>query len=295
MINTFPEPAICRAGCAQQKITPPLGVSLAGYFHDRIGKSVRDDLYARAIVIESSGTRLAIISCDLISISEELSLPAKAIIEKEVGIPPENVLICATHTHTGPEVRPNGVVARSEAWFSNAPRLVAESVKMAANSMFTATIRAGCAEVYGCSFNRLYRLKDGTEQFGVRGRADEVIAEAFLESTAFGNLLEIPQAKPVNLSPAVAIALSSDYRTQARVSIESKTGSFDPDKMGQSSSDEAISLSLTIRQYPPPERKFNPIASFDNQCRLANELISDKIIPNFVKPLVDIIAQKRLR
>lgn len=178
MTNTFPEPAICRAGCAQQKITPPLGVSLAGYFHDRIGKSVRDDLYARAIVIESGGARLAMISCDLISISEELSLPAKAIIEKEVGIPPENVLICATHTHTGPEVRPNGVVARSEEWFSNAPRLVAESVKMAADSMFTATIRAGRAEVYGCSFNRLYRLRDGSEQFGVRGRADEVITEA---------------------------------------------------------------------------------------------------------------------
>ena len=59
MPEALPEPAICRAGCAQKVITPPTGVSLAGYFHDRIGETVRDDLFARAVVIEANGERAA--------------------------------------------------------------------------------------------------------------------------------------------------------------------------------------------------------------------------------------------
>jgi len=175
MTNILPKPSICKAGCAQQVITPPLGVSLAGYFHDRISKSVRDDLYARAIVIESDSSHLALVSLDLISITEEITAPAKAIIEKEVGIPPANVLICATHTHTGPEVRSNAVVSRSEEWISNLPRLIADSVKTAADSRFTATLQAGRTKVHGYSFNRLFRLTNGSEQFG---RGGEAIKEA---------------------------------------------------------------------------------------------------------------------
>jgi hypothetical protein len=175
MTNILPKPSICKAGCAQQIITPPVGVSLAGYFHDRISKSVRDDLYARAIVIEHDSSRLALVSLDLISITKEITDTAKIFIEKEVGIPPTNVLICATHTHTGPEVRSNAVVSRSEEWGSNLPRLIADAVKTAADSMFTATLQAGRTKVHGYSFNRLFRLKNGSEQFG---RGGEVIKEA---------------------------------------------------------------------------------------------------------------------
>jgi len=178
MANIPPEPSVCKAGCAQQIITPPVGVSLAGYFHDRVSKYVRDDLYARAIVLESEGIRLALVSLDLISVVEEITAPAKAYIEEEANIPPENVLICATHTHTGPEIRPNAVVSCSEEWVSNLPRLIADAVKKAADSMFAAILCSGRTEVHGYSFNRLFRLKDGYEQFGKRGRDEEVIKEA---------------------------------------------------------------------------------------------------------------------
>ena len=178
MTNILPEPSVCKAGCAQQIITPPVGVSLAGYFHDRVSKYVRDDLYAKAIVLESEGTRLALVSLDLISVDEGITAPAKACIEQEIGIPPDNVLICATHTHTGPEIRSNAVVGCSGEWVAHLPRLIADAVKQAADSMFAATIRPGRTEVEGCSFNRLFRLKDGSEQFGKRGRDDEVIKEA---------------------------------------------------------------------------------------------------------------------
>jgi len=91
----------------------------------------------------------------------------------------------------------------------------------------------------------------------------------------------------------VVVALSDDDRTQARISVESKTSVYEPGKKGQIE-DEAISLSLTIRQYPKTAKQFNPLKSFENQCQLAEELMAEKIVPNFVQRLTETIAQKRL-
>ena len=129
--------------------------------------------------------------------------------------------------------------------------------------------------------------------FDYSGSHDEIIAEALFCSTAFSCLLELPSASPIGFSPAVVVALSEDCRTQARIGVESKTSVVDGGKPKYKSG-EAISLFFTIRQYPSMTEKFNPPASFEKQCRLAEELMAEKIIPNFVQPLNSVIAQKRL-
>jgi hypothetical protein len=129
--------------------------------------------------------------------------------------------------------------------------------------------------------------------FDCMGSHDEVIAEALLAGSAFSCLLDLPGARPVGLCPAMVIALSDDCRTQARINIESKTSICEPRKQRQSD-DEAISLFFTVRRYPPTAGRFDALASFENQCRLAEELMAEKIVPNFVRPLIDVISQKRL-
>ncbi|HUW62109.1 MAG TPA: neutral/alkaline non-lysosomal ceramidase N-terminal domain-containing protein [Candidatus Bathyarchaeia archaeon] len=162
------EPARFNVGRAQEKITPPVGVSLAGYFHDRKGESVRDDLYARAVVLESGGERLALVSCDLICLTEEVVDAARGLIAAETAIAADHVMLCATHTHTGPELRADSVVPRDDAWVAGLPRQIADCVATAAASMTPATLRAGSIDVTGYSFNRLFRQKDGSELFGRR-------------------------------------------------------------------------------------------------------------------------------
>jgi hypothetical protein len=135
--------------------------------------------------------------------------------------------------------------------------------------------------------------------FDYAGSHDEVIAEALFGSTAFNCLLDLPSAKPVVFSPAVVVALSEDYLTQARISVESKTSVYELRENGTSRgerpmTDEAITLSFTIRQYPSGAGKFDALKSFENQRRLAEELMAEKIVPNFVQPLINVIAQKRL-
>ena len=168
MSDGKPEPVLVRAGCGQQVISPPLGSLLAGYFHDRVAERIRDDLFARAVVVESGGVRLAFVSCDLIAMGREMADAAKKIIAANVGIPAENVLIGATHTHTGAEMRDNHAVAKSEEWAGELPGKIAAAVEMAAGSMFTATLRPGRMDVEGYAFNRLFRMKDGSELFGRR-------------------------------------------------------------------------------------------------------------------------------
>jgi hypothetical protein len=129
--------------------------------------------------------------------------------------------------------------------------------------------------------------------FDCMGSHDEVIAEALFDRSAFNCLLDLPSARPVGFSPAVVIALSDDCRTQARISVESKTSVCGGGKQ-KHKSDEAISLSFTIRQYSSGREKFDPLKSFESQCRLAEALVGEKIVPNFVQPLTNVIAQRRL-
>jgi len=85
-------------------ITPPLGVPLIGSY-GKPSDDVLDELYAKAMVLSDGVNTLAIISCDLLYAPlEEITGPVRRIITDKLGIPEENVLVCGTHTHSGPEV-----------------------------------------------------------------------------------------------------------------------------------------------------------------------------------------------
>ena len=95
-----------RAGYGKSELTPPLGVELAGYgyYLGRCAESVRDPLYARALLLEEGSTRVLMINCDLLGLS-------RAVCEKvfvyaaALGIAREHVLITSIHTHTGPCIK----------------------------------------------------------------------------------------------------------------------------------------------------------------------------------------------
>lgn len=128
--------------------------------------------------------------------------------------------------------------------------------------------------------------------FHYGGSHDAVIAEALLGSSAFTCLLEPPCVRTIGFSPSVVVALTDDGNTQGRISVEPKTTVYGAGKQG-SDPEEAISLSFTVRQYPSGTEKFDALKSFEYQCQLAEELMAEKIVPNFVQPLNETIAQRR--
>ena len=95
-----------RAGFGKENLTPPMGVELAGYgyYLGRKAESVRDPLYARALLLEKEGTQALVISCDLLGLSREVCGEVFAH-ARTLGIPPEHIILVSIHTHTGPDIK----------------------------------------------------------------------------------------------------------------------------------------------------------------------------------------------
>lgn len=81
-------------------VTPAQSVFLGGYGLNRRSNAVHDRLTARCLILESDGKRIAFISCDLVGLPRYTIQKIRSLIK---SIPPENVLIGATHTHSGPD------------------------------------------------------------------------------------------------------------------------------------------------------------------------------------------------
>ncbi len=167
-INTEGLPEF-RAGSARVEITPPVGTSLAGYFTDRVSDRVEDPLYAKALVLDSAGERIVLVSCDVICMPSAIADPARELIEERTSIPGGNVLICATHTHTGPEMRKGRTIPTNDEWLDGVHELIADVVDAACDNMFDAVLVPGRNYEDRLGSNRLGRMPDGSEVFGKEG------------------------------------------------------------------------------------------------------------------------------
>jgi hypothetical protein len=100
-----------KAGAAKAVITPTKPMWLAGWAVRREpSRGTISDLFCRALSLEAAdGKRVVIVAVDLISIEEWLVRPVALEIEKRYGIKQEQLIFCASHTHCGPEIRPDKV------------------------------------------------------------------------------------------------------------------------------------------------------------------------------------------
>lgn len=88
-------------GAAKRILTPnPLLPISGGIGTPNPVKENKGDLFVRAMVIEKGETIFAIVSVDFLGWTSILGNRSRALIK---GIPPENILIGATHTHSAPD------------------------------------------------------------------------------------------------------------------------------------------------------------------------------------------------
>jgi len=149
------------AGWAVGDITPPVGAELAGYFQPRKSEGVLDPLTTTALYVACE-EEVGIVSCDLIGLPEEVVRRARGRIEALTGVPGDKVMISATHTHTGPAVFPKLGYKVDEGYLSSLADSVARTFAEARENAQEASLRLARGKVEGISFNRRYRLEDGT-------------------------------------------------------------------------------------------------------------------------------------
>jgi len=81
-------------------ITPPLGTVINGNMRPIIADNVHDELHARALALTDGKTTLAFVVVDNCVIPREIFDAAKALLKTRSRVPPENVIMSATHSHS---------------------------------------------------------------------------------------------------------------------------------------------------------------------------------------------------
>lgn len=97
-----------RAGAARIDITPEEGAALpmSGYRGRKQGfQKIHDDIYVRAIAIESGTARAAIVTWDLIGVPTVLWAEVSQRVAAELQIPVENLMLAGVHNHGAPSLR----------------------------------------------------------------------------------------------------------------------------------------------------------------------------------------------
>ncbi len=92
------------AGLFRANITPRLGTRLFGYPDpERRGPKVADPLATTVLVLRGDRYTAAIISLDWCLVDEDETAEIRLAVERATGIRPQNITVCATHTHSAPE------------------------------------------------------------------------------------------------------------------------------------------------------------------------------------------------
>jgi hypothetical protein len=97
-----------KVGAAATVITPTNYMWMAGYAgRKKPAEAKVQELYAKALALEDpAGRRLVIVTTDLIGILPSLRQTIEQRVRQAHQLPPEGLLLNASHTHSGPEYRP---------------------------------------------------------------------------------------------------------------------------------------------------------------------------------------------
>jgi hypothetical protein len=133
----FPVTSNLKVGVAKVDITPTdvAGITVVG--HRREVTGVRDPLRAGLLILDDGETKAAIVTMDTIGAWEDMVELARAGIEKETGVPAANIMVTASHNHSGP-----GYVENLR-WASELIKKLTAAAKEAAGNMRTVSIGYG--------------------------------------------------------------------------------------------------------------------------------------------------------
>ena len=148
-----------KASVASVNITPTNAMWMAGYASRQgPGEGKTTDLFAKVLVLEDArGTRLAVVTLDLIGVPADLRLEWETAF-RSLGIPPANLVINASHTHSGPMIRLVPAFTKDGAERAAYDRVPAdrEAEFVAATKAYRARVSAG---VLGAARDCLERLE----------------------------------------------------------------------------------------------------------------------------------------
>ncbi len=126
--------------------------------------------------------------------------------------------------------------------------------------------------------------------FTYRGNHNQLVAEALGISPSLERLIEVPGATVINYEPSITLALDEDCRTQARLSIETRTNAYQV-RTGEYPEDQ-LSVYVTARQYGSLDPDTTFVQSLETLTQTCQDLVDNYVYEQVLKPLARTIALK---
>lgn len=150
-----------KAGVARVEITPSALMPMYGYSNRKCGPAngTHDPLFAKALVLEAGGSRMAVVTADVGSlVSDNL----RRDVASKLDIPV--LLLSASHTHSAPAFLPFGSAPASseeaKSYLAELERKIFGAIEKASQSMFPARLGVGKGSLQ-LGYNRLLLREDG--------------------------------------------------------------------------------------------------------------------------------------
>ena len=148
-----------------------------GGFAPYPSQHVHDELHARCLVLDDGKTRIALVVCDLLGLHRSVSVEARRLIHEATGIPPENVVISATHTHSAGTALGQSRYVSEQVLDDNqrfVARRIADGVRRTVNLLRPAEIAFATIDVPEHVHNRRWLMRDGSVPPNPFGKIDKV-------------------------------------------------------------------------------------------------------------------------
>lgn len=151
-------------GFSRLDITPPLGVNLEGYFHQRLCEGILDVLEVNAVAVKKGDDTVVLITLDSEACDTAFYDLAREEVAKATGISKAGVLLHATHTHVAPcygRENENTNDIDREHWSYVLKKIVNAAI-FAIADLKPARMGVAISKAERVGFNRRYLMKDGT-------------------------------------------------------------------------------------------------------------------------------------
>jgi len=166
-------PVVLRCGAAAVDISPTqFPINMPGGFRANMGTRVHDPFHSRAMVLSDSMTTVAMVVVDNLGVDPEVIEEAKRLAADQSGVPVNHMLVCSTHTHSGPPSNANDGPAA--AYRSELVQGIAKSIVDAAAALQPASIGAASHPLADEVFNRRWFLRPGKMPINPFGELDQV-------------------------------------------------------------------------------------------------------------------------
>jgi neutral ceramidase len=115
-------------------------------------EGVHDEIHARSVVLELSGEKTCLVSIDFVGLEKTRVESTKRRISTQFGIPEQNILIAAIHTHSAPlNIQ---LFSKPYEKFEEVYEGIVESVKNAQSNLEEGMIKISKVMIKGAAFNR---------------------------------------------------------------------------------------------------------------------------------------------